>query len=71
MTPPSEPEPEQKTSVLVILLASMFCGPLGWMMAWNAGYFHRNGKVDPMNLGFALAVMALIVWMVVAVIVHS
>lgn len=70
MTSPNAPEPEQKTSVLAILLAGILCGPLAWMMAWNAGYFHRDGKLDPMNLGFALAIVALIVWMVFAVLIH-
>lgn len=67
----SEPsrEPEKKTSVISILLVGMFCGPLAWWMAWEAGYFHRDGKLDPMNLGFALVGLALIVYIVIAIVV--
>lgn len=65
------PEPEKQTSVITILLVSMFCGPLAMLMAWNAGYFHRNGKLDPMNLGFALVGLAIVLYIVVAIVLTA
>lgn len=57
----------QPPSVAVLFLVFMFCWPLAIVMAYRAGYFHRNGKLDPINVVFAALGMALVLYIVVAI----
>lgn len=62
------PTPEARPiSVPVLFLVFMFCWPYAIFLAWQSGYFKRDGKTDPLMIGFAVVAAALVLFMLVAI----